>query len=129
MISKESFLTLMFIWTCHGDTFDMARVVGGNDADFDKWKFVVAIYKQTSTKVNSKQSKYNYYCAGVIINKWHVLTVAHCLISVKEMKEIIIQSGTTIMEYEINVIALDKKYFVENGLQEGKLFRYPRKLK
>ena len=50
MISKELILilTLMFIWICHGETNDIARIVGGKNvtkADWKDWNFIVAIYK------------------------------------------------------------------------------------
>ena len=35
----------MLFWNCNGETSDMARIVGGKDADLFEWKFVVAIYK------------------------------------------------------------------------------------
>ena len=48
MISRALFLTLMFIWQCHGEPNGMARIVGGKSvtkADWKDWNFIVAIYK------------------------------------------------------------------------------------
>ena len=47
MISEALTLSLMFIWNCHGETDDIARIVGGKDvkkADWKDWNFVVALY-------------------------------------------------------------------------------------
>ena len=129
MKSKVLFLTLMFIWTCQCNKFDMARIVSGKNVKFENWKnwkFTVAIYKANQATMTNFFAELKYASTGVIINKWHVLTVAHSLISVGNSNEIYILSGATDIEYEFNTLLLDAKYYAKNGLRLGKMYRKPR---
>ena len=129
MISKVLFLTLMFIWPCHGNTSDIARVVSGKPADFEKWKFTVAIYLVDLTNYNPLFQRYAYACTGIIINKWHVLTVAHSLTHLQNTNNgIYIVSGTAKIELNFDVRFIDQKYRAGAGLHSGRTYRQPRKL-
>ena len=128
MTSKVLFLTLMFIWPCHGNTSGMARIVGGKPANFANWTFTVAIYRVDLDTPNPFFSRYKYACTGVIINKWHVLTVAHCLRDLNNSNGIYILSGIPKIEFGFDVRLLDLKYFAKAGLHSGRTYRQPRKL-
>ena len=45
-ISVNIIVISILSFSCDGESKDMARIIGGSDADFEKWNYVVAIYKK-----------------------------------------------------------------------------------
>ena len=119
MTSIILFLTLISIWTCHGNSDDMARIVNGKDADPFDWKFVVAIYQNIS-------SIYWYHCTGVIITKWHILTAAPCVPTNNAIWNYGIVSGTTKISLNIDP---EKFYTLPSAkLKPGIMYRKPSRM-
>ena len=78
---------------------NMQRVAGGINAKESDWKFNAALFYRKSTN-----RPYEQLCSGAIINKWQILTAAHCMFTIEKWtrspklliwKNIIIVPGKT----------------------------------
>ena len=94
MILLQYLVIILFHVQC-GQSQNMQRVAGGTQAKQSDWKFIVALFYRNSTI-----QPYSYFCSGVIINEWYILTAGHCAHDSKSSKlkireNIMIESGQT----------------------------------
>ncbi|XP_076376429.1 chymotrypsin-2 [Megalopta genalis] len=73
--------TLCLAVTVHG--FLDPRIVGGRDAPAGKYPY------QVSLKNNGR-----HFCGGSIINERYILTAAHCIVGIRDVRPITVQAGT-----------------------------------
>jgi secreted trypsin-like serine protease len=57
-----------------------ASVVGGRAADFDDWRFTVAIFHR----------RYGFWCGGSVIGSQTVLTAAHCVKGIRARSFVVV---------------------------------------
>ena len=75
----------------------MARVVEGKNARQKNWYFMVSMFTQSQNHSSSTNFLFKANCGGVIVNKWHILTAAHCLYE-KIPENVIFSAGSTRIE-------------------------------
>lgn len=56
------------------------RIVGGSDTTIDQHPWQVALFYDTGSSLGQ-------FCGGVILDPWHVLTAAHCVLASKTQLE------------------------------------------
>lgn len=56
----------------------LTNIVGGKVAKLGDYPYMALLGYQTFTSSEGKEIK-SYDCGGSIINKWYVLTAAHCM--------------------------------------------------
>ena len=46
----------------------------------DNWKFIVSIHQNLRRKVGYHKDVYLNICGGTIVNKWQIISAAHCFV-------------------------------------------------
>ncbi|XP_076280811.1 transmembrane protease serine 9 [Lasioglossum baleicum] len=77
--------------------FPEGHIVGGHDAPPGKYKY------QVSLKNNGR-----HFCGGSIINARYILTAAHCVVGIKDVKPITVQAGTNQLSARGTVYGVEK---------------------
>nr|XP_033323606.1 transmembrane protease serine 9-like [Megalopta genalis] len=77
--------------------FPESQIVGGHDAPAGKFPY------QVSLKENGR-----HFCGGSIVNNHYILTAAHCVVGIKNLKHITVQAGTTHLNARGHVHTVEK---------------------
>ncbi|XP_078048817.1 chymotrypsin-2-like [Augochlora pura] len=88
-------LALCLAVTAYG--FPEGQIVGGHDAPAGKFPY------QVSLKNNGR-----HFCGGSIIDSRHILTAAHCVVGINNLKAITVQAGTTHLSARGDVHTVEK---------------------
>ena len=98
LIFKVTACLQSLIFSCNGNTDNMARLIDGKNAEQKDWYFMASLYQ----KSGYSPTEVTRICGGVIITKWHILTAAHCLFTdyAIELKpeDIVVVAGSTNIE-------------------------------
>jgi len=81
-----------------GTYSDLSKIVGGKETKQGRYPFMAIIgTKSTTNTLGDTVKEYvDQHCGGTIVNRWYVLTAAHCHIDTELDKEVV-----TIGEYEL----------------------------
>ena len=92
-VLKSIILALMVVKIYSRELENMARVIEGQIANQKNWYFMVSMYARPRDYEGQK-ILFAANCGGVIVNKWHILTAAHCLYD-RKPKDVVFSAGST----------------------------------